>query len=127
MNVRINGDWEGWIKFFLKGIAYVSDEATESAKQILELQSRLLKAVHSLDIKSNNAQILFSKLFENPYVTKQMVSDMLNVSKPTASVLVKKFCELNILTDITPNRIRYKTYVFKEYMEILERGTELTT
>jgi Fic family protein len=33
MAVRIKGDWENWIKFFLRGIASVSDEATESAKK----------------------------------------------------------------------------------------------
>ena len=34
MDVRLKGDWEGWIRFFLKGVAEVSDEATNSAKEI---------------------------------------------------------------------------------------------
>lgn len=29
MDVRTKGDWEGWVKFFLRGVANVSDEATE--------------------------------------------------------------------------------------------------
>ena len=36
MDVRTKGDWEGWIKFFLKGIAEVSDEATSTAKEMDE-------------------------------------------------------------------------------------------
>ena len=35
MEVRKSGDWEGWIKFFLRGVSSVSDEATESAKLII--------------------------------------------------------------------------------------------
>ena len=34
MEVRRKGDWENWIKFFLRGVATVSDEATESAKKL---------------------------------------------------------------------------------------------
>ena len=32
MAVREKGDWEGWIKFFLKGVAVTADEATSTAK-----------------------------------------------------------------------------------------------
>lgn len=39
--VRDNGDWEGWIKFFLHGITDVSAQATETAKRILELRENL--------------------------------------------------------------------------------------
>ena len=35
MDVRFKGDWESWIKCFLKGVIVVSDEATESAKKII--------------------------------------------------------------------------------------------
>ena len=38
MNVRLKGEWEEWIKFFLKGVAEVSDEAVSSARAISELK-----------------------------------------------------------------------------------------
>jgi Fic family protein len=125
MNVRLNGDWEGWIKFFLRGIASVSEEATESAKQILSLQSHFSSVLYAQEKNNSNAQLLLSKLFEHPYVSKQLTAELLQVSVPTAGVLVDLFCKMNILSDITPNKKRYKTYYFKEYMKILDRGTEL--
>lgn len=39
MAVREKGDWEGWIKFFLKGVAITADEATATAKEIIQLKS----------------------------------------------------------------------------------------
>ena len=38
MAVRTDGDWEGWLKFFLKGVHDVSQSATETARQIADLR-----------------------------------------------------------------------------------------
>jgi len=75
MAVRYGGDWENWIKFFLKGIAEVSDEAIVSAKQILSLKTKysnilnekniqIIMCSYYLTIFLNNP-ILLSKRFQN--------------------------------------------------------------
>ena len=125
MAVRYGGDWENWIKFFLKGIAEVSDEAIVSAKQILSLKTKYSNILNEKKYTNNNVQLLLDNLFEQPYITKQTISKLMHVSKPTANALVDLFCEIGILSDLTPNRQRYKNYVFSEYMEILDKGTEL--
>ena len=51
---------------------------------------------------------------------------MLGISAPTAGALVDTFCEMGILGDLTPGKKRYKTFAFVEYLEILQKGTELT-
>src|SRR5208337_73349 len=38
MAIRNDGDWEGWLKFFVRGVYEVSQEATETARQILGLR-----------------------------------------------------------------------------------------
>ncbi len=37
-SIRESGDWEGWLKFFLKGVDEVSQEAAATAKQIVRLR-----------------------------------------------------------------------------------------
>jgi len=39
----LKGDWEGWLKFFLKGVIEVSQEAAKTAKEIIELKEKLIK------------------------------------------------------------------------------------
>ena len=34
------GDWESWIKFFLQGVAEVSEEATRTARAIVDLREK---------------------------------------------------------------------------------------
>lgn len=123
MAVRKNGDWENWIKFFLKGVAIVSDEATNSAKEIIALKE------HYSDVLSHysnsNYTKLLNELFCNSFVTKNVVAELLDVSYPTASSIVDEFEKIRILRDITPERQRNKRYVFDEYVKILSRGTEI--
>ena len=124
MNIRTKGQWEEWIKFFLKGVSVVSDEATESAKKIIELKETYTAQFYK---RTNiNAVKLLEALFDQPIMTKRMASDVLGTSYPTAANLIEEFVSLGVLQDMEPDRQRDKRYIFGEYMHILERGTELT-
>ena len=39
MAVGEAGDWEGWIKFFLRGVAETAEEATETARAIVTYEN----------------------------------------------------------------------------------------
>lgn len=122
--VRMKGDWEGWIKFFLRGIAAVSDEATASAKRIIALQAELSQRLLKHLKNSQHAQTLLTVLFQNPIVTNKMVAKLVGVSLPTAVQLVNGFVKMGILEDAEPERKRYKKYRFNQYIDILNQGVE---
>lgn len=122
-NVRTKGQWEEWIKFFLRGVAIVADEATVAAKEILALKTHHQDALYR-EGNTNGANLL-EKLFYHPVVTKKQVIELLNVTYPTAGYLVDDFVERKILKDIDPTRQRNKRYVFSEYLAILQKGTEM--
>ena len=122
MEIRNTGDWEQWIKFFLRGIAETSEEAISTAKEILSLK----KVCEDMIVKSNNNyRQLLDFLFISPVTDKQEVAEKLNVSQPTANRIVEQFCELGILVDQRPESKRYKRYAFTKYLTILSRGTEM--
>lgn len=124
MAVRQKGDWEGWIKFFLKGVAFVSDEATESAKKIISLKEYYNNILTSYS--NSNYIKLLDNLFTNPFVNKNRVASLLDISYPTASSIVDQFVQLGILTDMTAMQQRNKRYCFQKYVDILNEGTELS-
>ena len=125
MDVRFKGDWESWIKFFLRGVVEVSDEAIDSAKRIIGLQQKYTEKLNLMDKNNGNYIILLNTLFEHPIITKNDVSELLGVSAGTSGSIVNLFCEIGILRDMTPGKKRYKQFVFSEYFEILRRGTDL--
>lgn len=125
MAVRKNGDWENWIKFFLRGIAEVSDEATESARAILKIKEDATNALYKKDGTNSNYQRLLNYLFEQPFIKRSDVEQYLDVSNPTAGSILEVFCQMNILVDCTPDKARNKMYAFGKYLDILNSGTEL--
>ena len=124
MAVREKGDWEGWIKFFLKGVAMTADEATTAAKEIIRLKSACENKIVSKGW-SVVYNILLDYLFEFPIVSINDAVEKLQVSYPTAAKVIDNLCSLGVLQDITPDQKRNKKYAFVSYMEILNRGTEL--
>ncbi len=125
MDVREKGDWEGWLKFFLKGVIDVSQEASRTASRIIKLKENLIKKLIEKKIGSGYAVGLIELLFQTPIVTAKNVQDRLGIrSKDTTNKLVNKFNGMGILKEISGKK-RYKKYIFSDYVEIIKKGTEL--
>lgn len=125
MDVRKKGEWENWIKFFLKGVAEVADEATASARAILKLKEDCTNKLYDKENGNSHYQRLLDILFEHPFIKRTDVVEMLGVSNPTAGNIIDVFCQLGILVDCEPNKSRNKMYAFEKYTSILDKGTEL--
>lgn len=124
MDIRLKGDWESWLKFFLKGIASVSDESINTAKRIIAMKDHHTNIINQNLRNASNGLKLLDQLFEHPIITINKVSALLSISYPTANTLVNQFCELNILED--PDQQRNKKFTYRQYVDVLQEGTELT-
>ncbi len=120
--VRNNGDWEGWLKFFLAGISEVSKQAVNTAKQILTLQEEHRNII-SDNLRTTNALNLHEILLIMPIVTVKYVQDKLNVTYSTANRLVGKFHDLGLLK-LREGAKRDRNYIYLDYLKILQIGTE---
>lgn len=116
MAIRTNGDWEGWLKFFLKGVELTAKEAANTAQAIIKLRQKLHNGVR--EVNGGQKQLdLLDLLFETPITNVQFVNRHLNVSLPTANSLVNKFEQLGILTEITGFR-RNRKFRFEPYLQL---------
>jgi Fic family protein len=109
--IRLSGDWEGWIKFFLRGVFEVSQAATATARKILALREE-----HRQRVKH---QALLDYLFEQPLVSINMVQDRLNCGFPTASKYIEQFVEEGILRETTGYQ-RNRRYRYDPYLSLFE-------
>jgi len=120
-NIRNNGDWEGWLKFFLRGVYEISKQSTEAAQKILSLQERdRARIVHS-----PNGLELLNHLFMNPLITIHEIRRLTGISHATAGRLVKQMIKLGILNEIT-GYARNRKFLYKDYFDILKEGVEET-
>jgi Fic family protein len=118
--VRDAGDWEGWLAFFLEGVATVAKEATDTARDIVRLRERLRDAIPGkLGRRSGNGLRLLDRLFTHPLVSVKLVEKMLVLSQPAALALVNAFQEAEILREVTGLR-RNRIFELRDYLSLFE-------
>ena len=120
--VRRSGDYEQWIKFFLRAIAESAKEATEDACLLKQLHEVSASKLEKLQRSKKNAARLFAYVEENPIIETQKTADVLGVSYNTASAAIKSLCSLGILEQ-RASGVRGKTFVYAAYLDILKKGT----
>lgn len=118
--VRDNGDWSGWMRFFLTGVREVSLEATETAREILQLREEHRKIVGDAIPNTPTGLILLDRLFERPTVNVNQVAEIIDRSYPVANDLVARFEDLGLLREYTGQQ-RNRAFAYEPYMEILAR------
>jgi Fic family protein len=118
MAVRRNGDWEGWLRFFLRGVASTADEATRTAERIFELRELHRGTVIEQRVGPNGLKLL-SALFQRPVVNVGYVADRLEIAFPTANRLVARFEDLGLLREITGQR-RSRLYRYEPYLALFD-------
>lgn len=114
--VRDEGDWEGWLAFFLRGVAEVSAEAAETARRILLLREEHRTAITSgLGRAAGNGHRVLESLFDRPIVSVHDVQATNRTTFAAANALVARLVEIGVLEEITGQarhrRFRYGPYV----------------
>jgi len=123
--IREKGDWEGWLKYFLKGVYETAENVVELSNKIFNLQEKnktlLNKAESGYSIK---AGVLLDKIYTYPVFSVNKAKELCEVSYNTAKSIIDKFIELGIVTE-KPGKKRDRKFYFKEYIDLLNEGTEL--
>ncbi len=124
-NIRIKGEFEEWIKFFMKGICEISENAITSIQKIVELKKHDIEKIRLLS-KGNISKLLlvYDYLLKHPFVEMDDIRNLLNLSKPTVNKLLENLITLEIL-EFVEEKKRYRQYVYKKYVDILSEGTML--
>jgi len=123
MAIRNDGDWEGWLKFFLRGVHEVSHQATDTSRAILDLRE------HNRQRLGDNALgvHLLEYLFEQPIVTVRMVEKRVDRSFATANKLVDQFERLGLLKRASPSALRNRRFRYAPYLALFEEAQAAQT
>ncbi|MEQ9569789.1 MAG: Fic family protein [Longimicrobiales bacterium] len=118
--IRVKGDWEGWLAFFLEGVAVVSDEATSTARRIVGLREESRAEIgQKLGRRAGSALILLEHLFRNPIVNVKRVEEVTDLSQPAANALTNALADIGILRETT-GRKTYRMFAFDRYLELFQ-------
>lgn len=124
-NVRIKGEFEEWIKFFIEGICEISEDAISSIQKIIKLKRIDMEKIRNIP-KGNISSLLlvYDYLLKHPFLETEDIRLLSDLSKPTVNKLLETLTELEIL-ELVEEKKRYKQYVYRKYVDILSEGTIL--
>lgn len=125
MRIRTHGDWEGWIAFFLRGVAAVSAETVQTGRKLHNLFEADKKRITTLGRAAANALRVHLLFQESPIRSISAVVGRIGISRNTASSAIKNLQRLGIVTDCTPpERRRYRRYEYGEHIRLISPGTD---
>jgi hypothetical protein len=118
--IREKGDWEGWLAFFLEGIADVSTEATTTARQIVRLrEEERARIAQQLGRQAASGLQLLEHLFRNPVVNVKRVEEVTGLSQPAANALTNAMAHAGVLREMT-GRKTYRLFGFDKYLQLFD-------
>jgi Fic family protein len=113
--VRVDNDWEGWIRFFLRGVEQVSTGAENTAQKILELRERLRRAGNLTKTGRDLVHLLFSR----PIISVKAAAVALDCTFATANGIMGQLEDQNVLQEVTGQR-RNRKFRFRPYLDLFE-------
>lgn len=122
-SVREHGTWEKWIEFFLTGVYETANQATETARSIIDLFDQDRKLIHSSGKSTSAILSIHSYLQHHPLVNSKKLKDETKLSLPTVLKSLSVMQELEIVKEIT-GRDRHKIFAYHQYMLLLDQGID---
>lgn len=123
-NISKEGDWNGWIAFFLKAITVQAKQNSARVKAIMALYDDMKQRIHEIT-RSQYSVYLLDALFSKPiFKTSDLASQLerdFGISKRTVPALLRQLKEADVLLELTPGSGRKPAVLcFAELLNLAE-------
>ncbi len=127
-NISQEGDWNGWIAFFLKAITVQAKQNSERVKAIMALYDAMKQRIHEIT-HSQYSVYLLDELFSRPiFKTTDLInrfSEQYGIHEKTTPALLRQLKEAGVLLELQPGSGRRAAVLcFPELLNLAE-GREI--
>ncbi|WP_387462950.1 Fic family protein [Photorhabdus sp. RM323S] len=120
--VRITGDWEVWLLFFVDAVAATATQAVNIAQQLYQLRREHKKLLQPLGRMENSASQILDALFEHPIVNINKLVQLTGLAPATIGKVMERLsqADLVLVSELTGQK-RNRVYAYNRYIEILNQ------
>ena len=116
--VTKQGDWEGWVEFFLKAVKTVCTDSINTTRAILQLREDHNRLVSDkMGRAASNGLRILNLLYRRPVFQVPMLVKDTGLTYSSVNGLVARLRDLEILHETTSRR-RHRVFYYKPYMEL---------
>jgi Fic family protein len=109
--VRTHGEWIPWLRYFLTGVEQTARDSADRARRLLDLREKMALLAD---------RALVDQLFVNPYLSIAQAAEVMGVSQPTATKMLKGLEAKGWLKETT-GRNWGKIYLAHKVLAALEK------
>lgn len=119
--VRLTGDWEKWLLFFVDAIAETANQAVETAQQLNNLKLKDKARLTGLGRQAGSANQIIDALFEQPIASVNKLIAITGLTAVTVGKILDALeQELEIVKEITGQK-RNRVFAYTAYIDILNQ------
>ena len=115
--IRTRGDWEGWLKFFLTGVATTAGDAVRVAGELSALTEDHRRVATSKNLGMYGWPLL-DLLAERPIMTIRHASAALGATPTTIGRLFDQMVSMGLVDEVTGQR-RNRVYRYSPFLDVL--------
>ncbi len=121
--VRKAGNYEQWIKFFLRGIAETAEDATETIDRLVELHRKDEAKLSNVPPRSRqNIMNLLAYIERNPIIETVKTAAALGLSRNGTANYIAALCSRDILR-YSAKSGKARVFTYEAYLDILRKDT----
>lgn len=117
--VRTDGDWEGWMAYYLEGVDWTARQAIDTTTRLLELfradRERIVTATRAAATLR-----VYEEMQRRVIVSIRRLSETLGVSIPTVTSALRRLEELNIVRETTGRKYG-RMFAYQKQLDILNK------
>ena len=122
--VRLAGDWEEWLAFFLEGVQVTAEGAVATSRRLAEIFAADRAAIERhAGRRAGSALRVLEALKMRPVLSLAEVCNRSGLSFPAAASAMQVLAGQGIVRELT-GRPRNRLFCYDRYLSILAEGTE---
>lgn len=120
--VRRSGNYEQWIKFFLRAFFNAAEDAAKTVEELSALH-RFHADIIDKEKRNGNLKRIFSYIEQNPIIEIGKTANELGLAYNTAAKQIEKLLTLGVLIP-AGKAGKSRIFLYHDYLAILRRDTE---
>ena len=121
--VRTHGDWEGWLGFYLKGVAETAQQAVDAARRLLGIFEQDRERIRGLGRIATSALEVHRHLQQRPVSRVAEAVAATGINRTTVTTVFRRLVELGMVREL-PGRQRNRVFVYTACLDILSEDTQ---
>ncbi len=123
-DVRVNGDWEAWLDFFVEAVIVTAGQAVETALELHDLSESDRLQISGLGRVSVSVLQVQKALIQHPISSPVKLVERTGLTAATVNKCIGHLEKLDIVTELTARK-RNRLFSYHHYVEIMSKGAEL--